>query len=63
MVDIHFGEGDMAFDGMVIGELREDWGDGAAGWAPVGVKVDYNIGGGRQEGVELGRIGDFVDIP
>lgn len=62
MVDVDLGEGEVAGAGVLVGQAREDRGDGAAGRAPVGVEVDDDVGGGREEGVEVGRLADLVDV-
>lgn len=62
MVDVDLGEGETALGGVVVGELGEDGGDGAAGGAPVGVEVDDDVGGGGEERVELRGGCDFEDF-
>ena len=62
MVDVDLGEGEAALLGVLIGELGEDGGDGAAWRAPVGVEVDDDVGGGFEQGVQLRGLGDLLDL-
>lgn len=62
VVDIDFGKGKLALECVLVGELGKDGRDGAAGRAPVCIKVYDDIGGGFEERVELCWFGDLVDF-
>jgi hypothetical protein len=62
VVDVDLGKGEVARDGVLVRQLGEDGGDGPAGRAPVGVEVYDDIGGGFQQGIELGGFGGLVDV-
>lgn len=62
MVHVDLGKCELAAGGVVVGKLGENGGDGATGWTPVSVEVDYHTGGGGQEGIQLGFIGDLVNL-
>lgn len=62
MVDVDFGEGELAGGGVRVGELREDRRDCAARGTPIGVEVHDDVLGGLEEGVELGGGGELVDF-
>ena len=62
MVDVNLGERQLAGDPVGGGELRVDGRDGAAGGTPVGEEVDGDVGGGGEEGLELGGGGDVMDF-
>lgn len=61
MIDIDFCKGKLALERVLVGELGEYGRDGAAGRAPVCVKVYDDIGGGSEERVELCWCSDLVD--
>lgn len=62
VVDIDLGKGQLALDRVLVGELGEDRGNGAAGRTPVGIEVDDDVGVAVEDSVELGSGGDFVDL-
>ena len=62
VVDIDLGKGQLARDGVLVGELGEDGGNLAAGRAPVGEEVDGDVGRGGEEGLEVGGGVDVVDL-
>jgi len=51
MVDVHFGESQTAVGRVFVGQFGEDWGNGATRRTPVGVEVDDDMIGRRQESI------------
>jgi hypothetical protein len=62
VVGVDLDECHLALGGVLLSELREDRGDGAAGWAPVGVEVDGYPFVRCQDGVKLSGTGDLDDL-
>lgn len=62
MVNVDLGKGQVILLGVLVRQLREDGSNGAAGWTPVRIKVDDYIGSRLEQGVELARGGDLVNI-
>lgn len=62
VVDVDLCESQTTLGGVLVGPLREDGRDGAAGRAPVGVEVDDDVLGRGEERVQLGLAGQLVDL-